>query len=199
MESNSDEKPEQQDVLVPASLAKRMIAYAMDTILLFILIQLVALLIPNLYDENSKAEFNNLINQVSILSSDDQFDSSKMATFLEDSQLSAETSEMLLSMMFTACFLPVLYFVCGDAFFRGQTLVKATFGLRTVTFQNFEPPAFRKILIRSIVKGLASITLITPFLLPGVLNFCFCLFNRNKRCVHDLLSGTITAQPSPQS
>ena len=95
MESNSYEKPEQQDVLVPASLAKRMIAYAMDTILLFILIQLVALLIPNLYDENYKAEFNNLINQVSILSSDDQFDSSKMATFLEDSQLSAETSEML--------------------------------------------------------------------------------------------------------
>ena len=65
MESNSDEKPEQQDVLVPASLAKRMIAYAMDTILLFILIQLVALLIPNLYDENSKAEFNNLINHIS--------------------------------------------------------------------------------------------------------------------------------------
>ncbi|MEJ6620686.1 MAG: RDD family protein [Opitutae bacterium] len=197
MEFNSDEKQEMKDLLVPASLPKRMIAYAMDSILLFILIQLIALFIPKLYDENSKNEFNNLINKVSILSNDERFDSTKMAAFVEESRLSVETYQMLISMMFAACFLPVIYFFCGDAFFRGQTLGKATFGLRTVRFGDYNSPSFGKILIRAIVKGFATITLVTPFLLPGVLNFCFCLFNRNKRCVHDLLSGTVTTQPAP--
>ncbi|MGY8712802.1 MAG: RDD family protein, partial [Verrucomicrobiia bacterium] len=128
MEFNSDEKQEMKDLLVPASLPKRMIAYAMDSILLFILIQLIALFIPKLYDENSKNEFNNLINKVSILSNDERFDSTKMAAFVEESRLSVETYQMLISMMFAACFLPVIYFFCGDAFFRGQTLGKATFG-----------------------------------------------------------------------
>ena len=73
MEFNSNEKQEMKDLLVPASLPKRMIAYAMDSILLFILIQLIALFIPKLYDENSKNEFNNLINKVSIISNDERF------------------------------------------------------------------------------------------------------------------------------
>lgn len=192
MEKSPEELTEEY---VPAPLAKRMIAFGMDAVLIFILIQLVALIIPKLYNENSKREFNQLVHQVSLLGSDERTDSTKMASFIEESKLSAETYEMLITMLIAACALPVLYFFAGETFFRGQTLGKATFGLRTTLLNSFEnaPPA--KILIRSVLKGFATITLLTPFLLPGLLNFFFCFFNRKRRCVHDILSGTITVQP----
>lgn len=191
------QKKEINKDLVPASLVKRMIAFGMDAVLLFILIQAIALLIPNLYHESVQAEFNALVHKVSLLGSDERFDSSKMAIFIEESRLSEETYGMLLTMLFAACFLPILYFFCGEAFFRGQTLGKATFGLRTVLLNNCEDAPRGKTLIRAVIKGVSTITLLTPFLLPGLLNFCLCMFNRNKRCVHDILSGTVTTQPTP--
>ena len=191
------QKKEINKDLVPASLVKRMIAFGMDAVLLFILIQAIALLIPNLYHESVQAEFNALVHKVSLLGSDERFDSSKMAIFIEESRLSEETYGMLLTMLFAACFLPILYFFCGEAFFRGQTLAKATFGLRTVLLNNYEDAPRGKTLIRAVIKGVSTITLLTPFLLPGLLNFCLCMFNRNKRCVHDILSGTVTTQPTP--
>lgn len=191
------QKKEINKDLVPASLVKRMIAFGMDAVLLFILIQAIALLIPNLYHESVQAEFNALVHKVSLLGSDERFDSSKMAIFIEESRLSEETYGMLLTMLFAACFLPILYFFCGEAFFRGQTLGKATFGLRTVLLNNYEDAPRGKTLIRAVIKGVSTITLLTPFLLPGLLNFCLCMFNRNKRCVHDILSGTVTTQPTP--
>lgn len=197
MNEELDQKNEISVDRVPASLVKRMIAFGMDAVLLFILIQAIALLIPNFYHESAQAEFNALVHKVSLLGSDERFDSSKMAMFIEESKLSEETYGMLLSMLFAACFLPILYFFFGEAFFRGQTLGKATFGLRTVLLNNYEDAPHGKTLIRSIVKGFSTITLLTPFLLPGLLNFCLCLFNRNKRCLHDVLSGTVTTQPAP--
>ena len=55
------------DEYIPASMAKRIIAFGMDSVLLFILIQLLTIAIPNLYNENSQKEFNKLIHQVSLL------------------------------------------------------------------------------------------------------------------------------------
>ncbi len=194
-----DQLTEQQEIIShpkPAPLAKRTIAFFMDAVLLFILIQLIALLIPKLYDENSVNEFNKLIHRVSLLSEDDRLNSTEMTAFIEGSQLSSQTYEMIVSMAFVACALPILYFFCGETFFQGQTLGKATFGLRTVLVRNYQNVPIGKILIRSIIKGFATITLVTPFLLPGILNFCFCLLNQKKRCVHDILSGTITVRPN---
>ena len=129
MHLNTIESPEElKDECVPAPLAKRMVAFGMDAVLVFILIQLVALIIPKLYDDRSKREFNQLVHQVSLLGSDERTDSTKMASFIEESKLSAETYEMLITMLFAACALPVFYFFTGETFFKGQTLGKATFG-----------------------------------------------------------------------
>ena len=196
MHIDKEGSPEElKDECVPAPLAKRMVAFGMDAVLVFILIQLVAIIIPKLYDDHSKREFNQLVHQVSLLGSDERTDSSKMASFIEESKLSDETYEMLITMLFAACALPVLYFFAGETFFNGQTLGKATFGLRTTLLDGFENAPPIKIFLRSILKGFATITLLTPFLLPGLLNFFFCFFNRRRRCVHDILSGTITVQP----
>jgi len=196
MEENKFLGQQESEEFIPASLVKRMIAYGMDVILLFILLQLVALLIPNLFGETAQKEFNKLVHEVSLLRNEDRFDSSRMANFLQESNITHETYDMLISILFTCFCLPVLYFFCGDNYFKGQTLGKATFGLRTVLLDNFAQPSAGKVLIRSILKSFASVSLLTPFLLPGFLNFCFCLFNRKKRCVHDYLSKTITVQPN---
>ena len=194
MEDEVIEKKVDDEKLVPASLVKRIVAFGMDGVLLFILLQLVFTVVPKLHNDNTQREFNRLIHQVSLLGSEERLDSSNMANFVEEANLSIQTYEMLISMVLISCFRPVLYFFCGENFFQGQTLGKATFGLRTVLLNNFQRPPLGKLIIRSVLKGFASLTLITPFFLPGFLNFCFCMFNRQKRCVHDILSKTITVQ-----
>ena len=41
----------------------------------------------------------------------------------------------------------IIFFFAGESFFKGQTLGKATFGLRTVLKDKFEHPSMGKILI----------------------------------------------------
>ena len=94
-----------------------------------------------------------------------------MATFVENSGLSPETYQMIMGMLVTVCALPIFYFFCGESFFQGQTLGKATFGLKTKMLNDFDDAPKTKILIRSVLKGIATLTLITPFLLIGTLNF----------------------------
>ena len=75
MEENKFLGQQESEEFIPASLVKRMIAYGMDVILLFILLQLVALLIPNLFGETAQKEFNKLVHEVSLLRNEDRFDS----------------------------------------------------------------------------------------------------------------------------
>jgi hypothetical protein len=110
MEENKVLDQQESDEYIPASLVKRMIAYGMDVILLFILLQVVAVLIPNLFGETAQKEFNKLLHEASLLRNEDRFDSSKMASFLQESNLSHETYDMLISILFTCFCLPVLYF-----------------------------------------------------------------------------------------
>ena len=197
MEFEVDEKTEPEIELIPAPLGKRTIAYFMDAVLLFIFVQMIYLLIPKFYDDYSRNEFNNLINQVSVLSNDDRFDSQKMANFIQEAQISEKTYQIIISILLCAFLIPILYFFCGEAFFKGQTLGKATFGLRTVSFKNYGTPSMPKYFIRAVLKGVATIFLVpSPIILLSMLNFCYCLLNPNKRCIHDLLSGTITTQPA---
>ena len=101
MEENKFLGQQESEEFIPASLVKRMIAYGMDVILLFILLQLVAVLIPNLFGETAQKEFNELVHEVSLLRNEDRFDSSRMANFLQESNLSHETYDMLISLLFT--------------------------------------------------------------------------------------------------
>jgi uncharacterized RDD family membrane protein YckC len=200
MEFEADKKEEVKSELIPASLGKRSVAFFMDAVLLFILIQMIYLLIPKFFDENSRREFNNLINQISLFSNDDHFDSQKMATFIQESNISEQTFQIIITIFLLSFLLPILYFFCGEAFFQGQTLGKATFGLRTVSFEDHGIPSLLKHLIRAIIKGITTIFLVpSPIILLSMLNFLYCLLNPNKRCIHDLLSGTVTTQPAPST
>lgn len=185
--------------LRPAPMLRRLIAYVMDFILLFLLLQLLAHFLPSFWDAHSKEEFSQLLLQASMLPKEDQINSEEMARFIDQADLSPETYEMLFAMAAWACLLPILYFFLSERFFAGQTLGKATFGLRSVSMiDSNDPPSVLRLFLRSTCKGLSSLVLITPFLLPGLLNFLFCFLNRKRRCLHDLLGGTITIQALQQ-
>jgi uncharacterized RDD family membrane protein YckC len=194
-ESESSSPP----ILTPAPLTKRMIAFAMDFILLVLLLQLLAHFMPKFWDIHTQEEFQSLLHQATLLPQDEQMDSEQMALFIEQSGLSPETYEMLMAMVVWACFLPILYFFIGERFFGGKSLGKATFGLASVRMSgDGTPPTPMRQFFRTLLKGLSGLILITPFLLPGLMNFLFCLFNKHRRCLHDIIAGTITIQEQKQ-
>lgn len=181
--------------LEPAPLIKRLIAFAMDFILIILLLQLLAHFMPRFWDIHTQEEFKHLLHQATLLPKEEQINSEEMARFIHDSNLSPETYEMLMAMVVWACFLPVLYFFIGERYFGGKSLGKATFGLSSVRMDGQELPSspFR-LFFRALCKGLSALILITPFLLPGLLNFLFCFLNRKRRCLHDMVGATITIQ-----
>jgi len=158
----------------PPPLFKRMIAFGMDFILIVLLLQLLAHFMPNFWDAHTQEEFQNLLQQAMHLPKDEQMDSEEMALFIQQSDLSPETYEMLMAMVVWACFLPVMYFFIGERFFNGKSLGKATFGLSSVRMNSENVPLtpFRQFL-RALCKGLSALLLITPFLLPGIIIFSF--------------------------
>lgn len=97
----------------PPPLFKRMIAFGMDFILIVLLLQLLAHFMPNFWDAHTQEEFQNLLQQAMHLPKDEQMDSEEMALFIQQSDLSPETYEMLMAMVVWACFLPVMYFFIG--------------------------------------------------------------------------------------
>ena len=181
--------------LEPAPLLKRIIAFAMDFILIILLLQLMAHFLPNFWGNNTQDELKSLLQQATLLAQENQMNSEEMSQFIDQSRLSPETYEMLMAMVVWACFLPILYFFIGERFFFGKSLGKATFGLRTVRMDGTDlPPSPFRQFFRAAGKGLSSLILITPFLLPGLMNFLFCYLNRQRRCLHDMIGGTITIQ-----
>ena len=167
----------------------------MDFILIILLLQLMAHFLPNFWGNNTQDEFKSLLQQATLLAQENQMNSEEMSQFIDQSRLSPETYEMLMAMVVWACFLPILYFFIGERFFFGKSLGKATFGLRTVRMDGTDlPPSPFRQFFRAAGKGLSSLILITPFLLPGLMNFLFCYLNRQRRCLHDMIGGTITIQ-----
>jgi uncharacterized RDD family membrane protein YckC len=195
LDEETEASPENE--IRPAPLFKRMIAFGMDFILIVLLLQLLAHFMPNFWDAHTQEEFQNLLQQAMTLPQDEQMDSEEMSLFIQQSDLSPETYEMLMAMVVWACFLPVMYFFIGERFFNGKSLGKATFALSSVRM-NSEDVAltpFRQFL-RAVCKGLSALLLITPFLLPGIMNFLFCFLNRKRRCLHDLAGSSWTVQQS---
>lgn len=183
--------------LVPAPILKRMVAFAMDFILIVLLLQLLAHLMPSFWDPHTKEEFQNLLQQATLLPKEEQMNSEQMAQFVQQFDLSPETYQMLMAMVVWACLLPVMYFFIGERFFNGKSLGKATFGLSSVRMDGTELPSspFRQF-FRALCKGLSALLLITPFLLPGLMNFLFSFINRKRRCLHDFAGASITVQQS---
>ena len=110
--------------LEPAPLIKRIVAFTLDFILIILLLQLLAHFMPRLWDIHTQEEFQNLLQQATLLPQEEQMDSEEMARFIQQSGLSPETYEMLMAMVVWACFLPILYFFIGRTIFRGKSLGK---------------------------------------------------------------------------
>jgi len=177
-----------------------MVAFGMDLVLFIVILQLVVMFLPKLYGERVEQEFQDLIFSASQLNPEDHFDTEKMAMFIKESGVSEETLSMIGFIVVCAFILPVFYCFFGEFFFRGKSLGKATFGLQAVSRRDGSPPRFPIALSRSLIKGMAILCLLTPFFLPGLLNFLFAFFNRERRCLHDFLTGSLTVQsPAPHS
>ena len=194
MNSNSFDLRESSASAEPENVPtwKRILAFTMDMILLVVLLQLLVQFLPNAYSDHVKQEFNQLIIDASLLSQEEQSDLQRTTEFLEKSQLSEETYEMLMAMIFFACLLPSTYFFIGELFFRGQTLGKATLRLRTASVRPDLPLTPLRLFARAVLKGISALSLMSPFFIPGLINFLFCFFNRKKRCLHDLAGSSIT-------
>jgi len=186
---NSVDTPQETE---PVPTWKRILAFTMDMILLIVLLQFLVHFLPLAYSERTKQEFNQLIIDASLLSQEEQSDFQRTSEFLENAQLSEETLEMLMAMIFFACLLPTTYFFISELFFRGQTLGKATLRLRTASVRSDLPLTPLRLFARAVLKGISSLSLMSPFFIPGLINFLFCFFNRKKRCLHDLAGSSVT-------
>jgi len=83
--------------LEPAPLLKRIIAFAMDFILIILLLQLMAHFLPNFWSNNTQDEFKSLLQQATLLAQENQINSEEMSQFIDQSRLSPETYEMLMA------------------------------------------------------------------------------------------------------
>ena len=183
-----------QPVPLPPKWIRRMVAFGMDLVLFIVILQLVVMFLPKLYGERVEQEFQDLVFSASQLSPEDHFDTEKMGQFIQESGVSEETLGLIGFIVVYAFTLPVFYCFVGEFFFRGKSLGKATFGLQAVSRRDGSPPRFPIALSRSLIKGMAILCLLTPFFLPGLLNFLFAFFNRERRCLHDFLTSSLTVQ-----
>ncbi len=170
------------------SVPIRLVAFLMDFILLSVIGTLIAFYLPSLLGVEN--EFDQLLSRFAELLEEQETDQGEMQRWRDD--LYQFQDRINLNFYLTLTF--VLYFLLGEIFCKGKTIGKATFSLMTVNAGEISPPSFRQILIRSLLKGLS----INVFLL-GLANFLFCIFNRDKKCLHDLASGTITVRSTPPS
>jgi hypothetical protein len=182
--SNAREEPQTLSPSVPI----RLIAFLMDFILLSFIGALIAFYLPSLLGVENESE--QLLSRFAEMLEEQETDQGEMQRWRDD--LYQFQDKINLNFYLTLTF--VLYFLLGEIFCKGKTIGKATFSLMTVNAAEISPPSFRQILIRSLLKGLS----ITVFEL-GLANFLFCIFNRDKKCLHDLASGTITVRSTPPS
>jgi uncharacterized RDD family membrane protein YckC len=187
MDEDSSSAREETPAL-PPSVHIRLVAFLMDFILLSLIAVLIARYLPTLLGVEN--EFNHLISRVVELLEEKAPDPGEVQRWQNDYYLFQD--KINFNFYLTLTF--VLYFLLGEIFCKGKTIGKATFSLMTVNAVEISPPSFRQILIRSLLKGLS----INVFLL-GFANLLFYIFNRDKKCLHDLASGTITVRSTPPS
>ena len=187
MDEDSSSAREETKAL-PPPVPIRLVAFLMDFILLSLIAVLIARYLPTLLGVEN--EFNHLISRVVELLEEKAPDPGEIQRWWKDFYLFQDK----INFNFYIALTFVLYFLLGEIFCKGKTIGKATFSLMTVNAVEISPPSFRQILIRSLLKGLS----INVFLL-GFANLLFYIFNRDKKCLHDLASGTITVRSNPPS
>ena len=178
----------EETMALPPPVHIRLVAFFMDFILLSLIGTLIAYYLPSLLGVENELE--QLLSRFAELLEEQETDQEKMQRWWDD--LYQFQDKINLNFYLTLTF--ALYFLLGEIFCKGKSIGKATFSLMTVNAVENSPPSFRQILIRSLLKGLS----INVFPL-GLANLLFCIFNRDKKCLHDLASGTITVRSTAPS
>ena len=187
MDEDSSSAREETKAL-PPPVHIRLVAFLMDFTLLSFIGALIAFYLPTLLGVEN--EFNQLLLRFAELLEEKAPDQREIQSWWKDFYLFQDKININFYLALTF----VLYFLLGEIFCKGKSIGKATFSLMTVNAVEVSPPSFRQILIRSLLKGLS----INVFPL-GLANLLFCIFNRDKKCLHDLASGTITVRSTPPS
>ena len=182
--SNARQEPQKMAPSIPI----RLVAFLMDFILLSLIGTLIGFYLPSLLGVEN--ELDQLLSRFAEILEQKAPDEGEMERWRND--LYQFQDKIHLNFVLGSTF--VSYFLLAEIFCKGKTIGKATFSLMTVDAGEVSPPSFRQILIRSLLKGL-SITVLEL----GLANFLFCIFNRDKKCLHDLASGTITVRANPPS
>ncbi len=180
MDERSSNAREETTVSSP-SIAIRLVAFLMDFILLAFIEMLIIFYLPKALGLEN--ELNHLLSKFTELLQQREPQAAEIERWWKEFYLFL--NKINFNLIVTLAF--VLYFLIGESLFKGKSIGKATFSLMTVNAEEVSPPTFRQILIRSLLKGLS-----VKFFLLGVGNLLFCIFNRDKKCLHDFASGTIT-------
>jgi uncharacterized RDD family membrane protein YckC len=180
-------KDEKETSGMLASAPIRIAAFGMDFVLLFFISMLIMLYLPKALGEQTANEFDNLTSRVAELFQETEPDQRKLDNILRELQLFQKriNYNLIVTLFF------VLYFFQAEFFWGGKSIGKATFSLHTknTAGEQESPLTTRQIIIRSLIKGLSC-----SFYLLGLANLLCFLLNKQKKCLHDLASGTITGK-----
>jgi uncharacterized RDD family membrane protein YckC len=95
-------------------------------------------------------------------------------------------ARLLLATQITVTGTIFLYFWLSELFSQGSSLGKCMFRLRVVEVSTGKRPTAAKLFLRSAISSIC-LTMNSLFLLP---NFLWGLFRRDRRCWHELASGS---------
>lgn len=195
--SRESSNPHDSFTVNPASPLTRILAFAMDFVLLVFLSMLMMFYLPKLMGAQTEGEFENLSARFVELVESGQPNPDQRDRLMED----VISFKHKIHYDFAVSFAFILYFVLAEFIWNGKTIGKATFSLKThnaiqpspSSNQDPQAPSLtispRQMLIRSLLKGLSC-----SFGLLGLINLLFYLFNKQKKSLHDLASGTVTVQ-----
>ncbi len=173
-----------------AGMGVRFLAFLMDSLLVFFftLFLLIKILLPQHHAEGMR-DFVKAIDGYAAAAEQAKLNGEQPPPVPEP----AEDSPMveMLAFAWQSMILAFwVYFGFSEGIFKGTTLGKRTFGLRTIKIETGQPPHLLESGLRGAIK---SLTLLFPLPVPMLwwANYLIAFFNRNRRAGHDFLSRTM--------
>ena len=172
-----------------AKLGVRFLAFLMDFLLVFFftLFLLVKVLLPQHHSEGMR-EFINTVDGYAAAAREAQLNG-EPAPPMPEPQTTGPMVEMFAYSWEKAMLIFWIYFGLLEGIFKGTSLGKRTFGLRTIKVETGQPANFLEYALRGAVKTL-TLLFPLPILLLWV-NYVIPFFNRSRRAGHDFICRTV--------
>ncbi len=197
-----------------ASIFKRIAAYLLDVLIVFLLSSMLSAVLPNNDKINAKSdEALNILDE--FMQSVDEGDTTAMDEIAEQiDDINYDVQKLSIYSTLSTAVLYFLYFIVFESYNNGQTLGKRLLKIE-VNDKDGQNASFRQILIRGlilypIVLDVLNVVLISTLAKSTYLNwsstlmmlyycvFLLCFFTMlfKKRGLHDLLAGTVVLDAS---